>query len=538
MIGYSTRISLFVATLSALLFLLSQKQQVYADQDNYNGGYESANYGYSSSVYGANAYADSSQSYYDGYAQAWRYLGWYVDCNGGSSRYYQRSGGGSQDQDYSKMGNNYCQRYLMWAAYVDESYSGGGIGEYAIFDTTNGYYDNTACNTHGNGNCKYMDCHDPASTNWKLIGVFKEAGYFGNDAFFEQLFKHEGVCLWNDDDLYEFMDEQRESGWSSGCLGTGISYGDSGLYIDLKPTFNGNMTYALYEDYICSTEYEGNEYNVESVAANMGLLYGYYMEQWNNAMEVFKVCQPCRAYNLQNSKSSSSSSYSSRYSNNNRDLSEAENSNSNSVDSKKSSTTANTEDEEQQSDRKMYNYNYNNNNNNNNNNGQNAGNGWYADDDDSYDPNNGYFRCDDDADYSNVNQCMKFRSHADLEAATWEDLVAATNQGGILQVNVSGVVFGSPFVSVEQEQYLTYVRKQKEAAYEKELKKKAAAAVAAAPTAKSAVIIGGLWIGFGVIALSVSLLRVLRQCFCMGDSDSEETLAEPLTSKNKDTTMA
>lgn len=116
MIGYSTRISLFVATLSALLFLLSQKQQVYADQDNYNGGYESANYGYSSSVYGANAYADSSQSYYDGYAQAWRYLGWYVDCNGGSSRYYQRSGGGSQDQDYSKMGNNYCQRYLMWAA--------------------------------------------------------------------------------------------------------------------------------------------------------------------------------------------------------------------------------------------------------------------------------------------------------------------------------------------------------------------------------------------------------------------------------------
>jgi hypothetical protein len=37
------------------------------------------------------------------------------------------------------------------------------------------------------------------------MGVFKEASYFGNDAFFEQLFKHEGVCLWNDDDLYEFM---------------------------------------------------------------------------------------------------------------------------------------------------------------------------------------------------------------------------------------------------------------------------------------------------------------------------------------------
>ena len=84
--------------------------------EQYDGG---ANYGYSSSIYGGNAYADSSSTYYNGYAQAWRYLGWYVDCNGGSSRYYSQSGGGggshSGDQS-SSFGNNYCQRYLMWAA--------------------------------------------------------------------------------------------------------------------------------------------------------------------------------------------------------------------------------------------------------------------------------------------------------------------------------------------------------------------------------------------------------------------------------------
>lgn len=189
--------------------------------------------------------------------------------------------------------------------------------------------------------------------------------------------------------------------------------------------------------------------------------------------------------------------------------------------------------EEEQSDRKMYNYNSNSNSNYN---SENAGNGWYTDDDGTDDPNNGYFRCDDDADYSNVNQCMKFRSHADLEAATWEDLVAATNQGGILQVNVSGVVFGSPFVSAEQEQYLIYVRKQKEAAYEKELEKKAAAAVAASPTAKSAIVIGKLWIGFGALALGISVLRVFRQCFCMGRSKrNSKTLTEPL---HKDATLA
>jgi hypothetical protein len=106
----------------AVLSFLATVQVVIAEDGNggYGGGYggSSANYGQSSSVYGRNAYADTSQTYYDGYAQSWRYLGWYVDCNGGSNRYYQRSGGGggsgsgSNDQS-SKVGNNYCQRYLM-----------------------------------------------------------------------------------------------------------------------------------------------------------------------------------------------------------------------------------------------------------------------------------------------------------------------------------------------------------------------------------------------------------------------------------------
>lgn len=424
----------------------------------------------------------------------------------------------------------------MWAAYVDENYSGGGIGEYAIFDTSNGEYDYTACDTNGNGDCKLMDCHDPSSTNWKLLGVFKEASYFGNDAFFEQLFKHEGVCVWNDDNLYEFMSETRESSWSSGCLGTGISYGDYGLYIDLKPTFNGNMTYSLYTDYVCATEYEGYDYNVESVAANMGLLYGSYMEAWNDAMEPFKVCQPCRAYNLQNSKSSSSSKYSSSYHysssssygywkyNGNRDLEEKVPAGKapkekNSVPGEQKASSK-PDESEAESKRKL------------NNNGD-ANSGWYSDDDDSYDPNNGYFRCDDDADYSNVNQCMKFRTHADLEAATWEDLVSATNQGGILTVNVSGIVFGSPFVSREQEEYLTYVRRQKEAAYAKELEIKAAQALAEAPSARTALIIGQLWIAFGATAFAFTLHRLIKQI--MKERKGNKALAEPL---NKDVQLA
>lgn len=42
-------------------------------------------------------FVDSRNTYYDGYQQAWRYLGFYVDC-------------------YTKEGQKVCQRYLLWAA--------------------------------------------------------------------------------------------------------------------------------------------------------------------------------------------------------------------------------------------------------------------------------------------------------------------------------------------------------------------------------------------------------------------------------------
>lgn len=82
----------------------------------------------SSAVYGTNFFAESQSTYYDGYAQAWRYLGWYVQCGSPSDR-YEGSGdgeGGSQhsgsgdDQRY--YGNNYCQRFLIWAAVRSSSF--------------------------------------------------------------------------------------------------------------------------------------------------------------------------------------------------------------------------------------------------------------------------------------------------------------------------------------------------------------------------------------------------------------------------------
>jgi hypothetical protein len=339
---------------------------------------------------------------------------------------------------------------------VDESYQGGGNGEYSYFDPYTQEWDESACEINGNGRCAKMDCHMTNTTTWKLMGVYKEASYFGDDAFFEQLFKHEGICVWNDESLYEFMSESRESAWPEGCVSTGISlpsnfYSNGGtyLYLDLKPTWNGNMTYGLYTDQICKTDYEGKQYSVEKVAKNMGLLYGKYLQQWNDAMEVYKVCQPCRSYNLLNTKQ-----YYPTYS---------------------------------YSD---------------------GGENDYS----SYsDPNSGYFECLDGANYINVNQCMKFRTHADLEVATWEDLVAATNQGGILQVNISGTVYGSERMSAKEYKYWKTTRQAQVDKRVLQLQALEAQQKKAKADAQGSIILGSLLLTLGSVFLVGAFTHTMKK---------------------------
>jgi len=322
------------------------------------------------------------------------------------------------------------------------------------------------------------------------MGVYKEAEYFGNDAFFEQLFKHEGYCLWNDEDLYDFMSEAREGAWTQGCVQTGsyVTASDGNkyyLYIDLKPTLNGNMTYGLYMDEVCKWEYKGSQIDVDDVAKNMGLLYGSYLDAWNNALEVYKVCQPCMAYNLQNDYASSSSSYN--------------------------------------DDQQVYNGN---------NNYDGSGNWWQWWNrkrrlDDYYDPNEGYFQCDDDADYTNVNQCMKFRSHAELEVASWEDLVIATEQGGILDIDIGGTVFGTEKMTYEEQKYKEKMRKAKEASEEAEYQK----LLASVPSAVPMLILGSAFLIAGPLALALAVFWVVYKYRTGIDgkkSSHDKSFSEPL----------
>ena len=309
------------------------------------------------------------------------------------------------------------------------------------------------------------------------MGVFKEASYFGNDAFFEQLFKHEGICVWNNDDLYSFMQTARKNYWPNGCISTGIqiknsysnSYG-SYLYLDLRPTWNGNMTYGLYSDAICKNEYDLPDMNVDTITKNLGLLYGSSLQTWNNGLEAFKVCQPCKAYNLKNTYASSS---------------------------------------------------------------------YYGSYSDSSDPNNGYFQCYDDADYTNVNQCMKFRSHAELEVCTWEDLVTATNQGGILQVKVGDTIFGSERITKEEYQSLLKAQRESNLKWSKAqaqtvamYRMEAEKVEAMKPAAERWSSLGSTSIAMGAIAILGAVMWVTKRH--IDRMFPSKALSEPLLPPSRD----
>jgi len=66
-----------------------------------------------------NQFADGSGTYYNDYAQAWRLLGFYIDCNSPHNNFNECNengeggGGGNDNKDNNEVA---CQRYLMWAA--------------------------------------------------------------------------------------------------------------------------------------------------------------------------------------------------------------------------------------------------------------------------------------------------------------------------------------------------------------------------------------------------------------------------------------
>ena len=176
--------------------------------------------------------------------------------------------------------------------------------------------------------------------------------------------------------------------WPEEC--TEVVYNSTYLYLDVKPMPEGRMDIGLYTDQLCTTEYNG-KFSVEEV---LDYYQSYYkndgenndessyssdettyslkekIDIWNDYLETFKYCHPCKAYDL-------------------------------------SQTSPNYEDQEEGDD------------------------------------NRGLFRCEDDADYVNVNQCMKFRTKADSEAVSFTDVMAGFEQGTLTSIHAGGQTYGN-----------------------------------------------------------------------------------------------
>ena len=149
-----------------------------------------------------------------------------------------------------------------------------------------------------------MDCHEP-NTHFDLVGVFKETD--GLVDWSEQLFKHQGYCLW-DSDTYEEMQDSVEQ-WPTEC--TELSYytdsDGNQLYLHLKPEEGANINMGLYIDDKCSVEsslqfydyvsaYYTNVYGDEEKGESAIQYWNTTITSWNSQMDMYKVCQPCRAY--------------------------------------------------------------------------------------------------------------------------------------------------------------------------------------------------------------------------------------------------
>lgn len=357
---------------------------------------------------------DSSGNPYEPYSLAWRLLGTYMDCDlqgeeGDEEEKDDEEHDGRRRRRLSGSGDgDDCQRKLLWAAYHNPKYRGDAIGEYQIYDWRTRSWDTSTCSGR---KCTRMDCHE-TNTNWKLVGVFAETN--GLYDWAEQLFKHEGYCVWDGDKEdeggsgsgdggdqesmsdYEFMQEML-SLWKEGCqqLYLTDSSGNT-LYVDTTPQAGGNFTYDIYTDEDCTEmasmtmyEYIIKFYAYYYYDRNLGLQeaekHQMGIERWNYLLNDFKVCQPCRAYNR---------------------------------------VPTYQDDDEKDEHRRFQRLLE-----------EEEGNG-------GEEPNG--FNCYDDAGYRNCNQCYKFESKTDMELASQDDLARASAQGTILAVKMDGVLYGEP----------------------------------------------------------------------------------------------
>jgi hypothetical protein len=146
-----------------------------------------------------------------------------------------------------------------------------------------------------------------------LLGYFKAPQHA---EWFKQLFKHEGNCVWEDDE-YEFMQRHREA-WPEHCAMSAVrdhgSVTGNYLYYDAKPSAYATMDIGLYTDERCMIEHTGSisaqtvlytnttdtDDDDDGGSGDEGSAYDLVeeLQAWNEAFGIFKTCLLCKTFDM------------------------------------------------------------------------------------------------------------------------------------------------------------------------------------------------------------------------------------------------
>jgi len=248
--------------------------------------------------------ADSGVEY-DWWAQGYRLVGGYIDCD-------TERNDGSHDSGDDDGGNTGCPRWMIWASYYNPNYNGGGREEYFEYGDQDFYKEDEAITDEP---LSHLDCHAP-DTEWVLIGIYRQEFY----QFIEQISKH----LWAIDE-YEYVVALAGLAYMTDSDCWLVAYDDDGnpIYAGVQPLPLGKFQMSLYSDEQClfinehldmtfddlgltssmklSSHDEGNDdgYDDDMYATLDGYWKSaqeYTLELLNEVYEEYKYCTLCMDY--------------------------------------------------------------------------------------------------------------------------------------------------------------------------------------------------------------------------------------------------
>lgn len=97
---------------------------------------------------------------------------------------------------------------------------------------------------------------------------------------------------------------EEEKNVNNNCTATDYSDEITGttLYSALRPMSNGDVGIGLYTDYRCSQLYDGDYdiYDIVEAEHSGDDDLNATIIMYNEAFSIYKICQPCIAYDLEN----------------------------------------------------------------------------------------------------------------------------------------------------------------------------------------------------------------------------------------------